>query len=615
MGHKVVEIFDNTSSCMIEKLTSDDIAAFQSYTIRSLDQKLSTALHTKQYMMQRVKEHPIDNRQAHLDVACFPTLFPSGRFGEFHARALKLSLAEYVKSRLLNKDCRFRKDAQYVFFLLWQHEIKQLSAGIYNLLKSIKSAIPVGAFLSKVSKSDEEVERNLSTIFQSVRGTKQYWFLRSSELKCMLREFGPPTLFVTLSCAEYDNEHISRYLRKVNDVPESYSISRLCTEDPISVSRKFSANFHALFNSLVLKGAVLGMVEHYFYKKEYQARGAPHYHIVLWIADAPVIGKSSPNDVIKWIQERITCRIPNADQNPELHRLVTKYQLHRCTNYCKRRTKVKNAYITKCRFGFPRDPCECAVLNPVEECLKSRKKIYNLPRAAEESRVNDFNPLLLLMWKANMDIQFISESSLALAHYVTGYVTKAEKGNMQDVWQQVNSNASLYSKLWSFGVRSFRSRECGLYEASDLLLGDHLYEKSEQVKWVDVSLPHKRKRRLKDHNVLLKMQESDPNSTDILQASLLDTHYPQRPVQLESVCLYDFVKWYEYGGTSQSGERMYTKVSSPRLPNHKLFDPNNENQREEYFYSLMLLFVPFRNESALIGEGENAEAAFNRHIH
>ena len=42
MGRKVVEVFDNTSSCMIEKLTSDDIAAFQSYTIRSLDQKLFT---------------------------------------------------------------------------------------------------------------------------------------------------------------------------------------------------------------------------------------------------------------------------------------------------------------------------------------------------------------------------------------------------------------------------------------------------------------------------------------------------------------------------------------------------------------------------------------------
>ncbi len=40
-------------------------------------------------------------------------------------------------------------------------------------------------------------------------------------------------------------------------------------------------------------------------------------------------------------------------------------------------------------------------------------------------------PLLLMLWKANIDIQFVAESSLALAHYVSGYVTKAERSNMQ----------------------------------------------------------------------------------------------------------------------------------------------------------------------------------------
>ena len=30
-----------------------------------------------------------------------------------------------------------------------------------------------------------------------------------------------------------------------------------------------------------------------------------------------------------------------------------------------------------------------------------------------------------MLWKANIDIQFIAEASLALAHYVSGYVTKA----------------------------------------------------------------------------------------------------------------------------------------------------------------------------------------------
>ena len=36
-----------------------------------------------------------------------------------------------------------------------------------------------------------------------------------------------------------------------------------------------------------------------------------------------------------------------------------------------------------------------------------------------------------------------------------------------------------------FGVLSLQSRECGLYEASHLLLRDHLCGKSQAVKWGD----------------------------------------------------------------------------------------------------------------------------------
>ena len=141
----------------------------------------------------------------------------------------------------------------------------------------------------------------------------------------MVRESGPPTLFLTLSCAEYESLEISNYLRKVNDVPNSFPIGKLCTEDPISVSRKFSQKFHDLFERVILKGGVLGHVPHHFYKKEYQARGAPHYNILLWIEDAPIAGNDKPEEVLRWIQNRITCRIPDEDSNPELHQLVTKY--------------------------------------------------------------------------------------------------------------------------------------------------------------------------------------------------------------------------------------------------------------------------------------------------
>ena len=450
-------------------------------------------------------------------------------------------------------------------------------------------------------------------MLQSVRGTKQCWFLRQSELKCMIREWGSPTLFLTFCCAEYESPDITEYLRRVNNVSSSYNIGRPCIEDPIAVSRKFSSKFYAFFHKVLLNGEVLGKVDHFYWKKEYQARGAPHYHVLLWIRGAPVIGQHDPGRVLAWIQERITCHIPDQKSSPELHRLVTRYQLHKCSNYCKRRKKCgKYSFITRCRFGFPWQACENAKLNPVQESLKSRNRIYQLTRTNSEVRVNDYNPLLLILWKANIDIQFIAENSLALAHYVSGYVTKAERSNMQEIWQEVGENKSLYSRLCSFGIRSLRFQECGLYEASDLLLGDHLTEKSDTVKWLDVSMPHKRSRRLKNHKQLQQIAKCSPDTKYIFEDNLVDTYYPKRPQELEDVCLYDFVANYEWQGRDDDGNRKYRKLSKPRLPNHKLFDPENEDQREDYYYSLVLLFTPFRDESSLLLSNETAEEAFHR---
>ena len=137
----------------------------------------------------------------------------------------------------------------------------------------------------------------------------------------MVREFGTPTLFLTFSCAEYDSHGIADYLKTVNNVPEGYDVGKLCTEDPISVSMQFSLKFHAFFNKIVIEGKVLGTVDHYMWKKEYQNRGAPHYQ-----------GVDDADKVLAWIEDRITCKLPDKESDP-----VTKYQLHKCSGYCKRK--------------------------------------------------------------------------------------------------------------------------------------------------------------------------------------------------------------------------------------------------------------------------------------
>jgi len=89
-----------------------------------------------------------------------------------------------------------------------------------------------------------------------------------------------------------------------------------------------------------------------------------------------------------------------------------KYQTHRSSNYCKRKKKVNNTFITRCKFGFPRSKTEDGIINSVDESLKSRSKVYHLPCSSEEVRINDHNPLLLLIWKANIDIQYVADSPL-----------------------------------------------------------------------------------------------------------------------------------------------------------------------------------------------------------
>ena len=154
--------------------------------------------------------------------------------------------------------------------------------------------------MSKLDANDQQLDANLSIMLQTAHGTKQYWFTKQGKLRCMVREFSTPTLFLTFSCAEYESHDIIAYIRAVNNVPDSYNNGKLCTEDPVSVSRQFSNKFHAFFKKVLLKGNVLGVVSHYFWKKEYQNCGAPHYHVLLWIQDAPVIGIDDPQKVLAW---------------------------------------------------------------------------------------------------------------------------------------------------------------------------------------------------------------------------------------------------------------------------------------------------------------------------
>uniref|UniRef100_A0A1X7USH7 ATP-dependent DNA helicase n=1 Tax=Amphimedon queenslandica TaxID=400682 RepID=A0A1X7USH7_AMPQE len=391
-------------------------------------------------------------------------------------------------------------------------QIKELKGSIFKLLNTVTGPPMTAAqFVDQVKTNAEFLEKRLCTMINTVRGSKQYWYLRRSEVKHMIAEFGSPTFFLTFSCAEYYSQDIREYLHK---------------------------------------GQVLGQVTEYYYKKEYQARGAPHCHCLIWIANAPDVGESRAEDVIRFIDERITCHIPNKDTCPELHKVVTRYQLHKCSNYFSENT----------------------VLNNVQQSMKAEKRIHYLKRSEEEARVNDYNPLLLLLWKANINVSFTSECSLALADYMSGYVTKAEGGHMLDLWQDILDDGGLYSKLFRIGIRCLDSQSIGLYKTCDILLGEPLCRKSRDVKWIDVDMPNKRTR-----NVTMKLNEVEEIAVNELSTE-------------------DFY-----------GKGLPNSLTMAKI---KMANDAIENYRRRTSLILRILI----NEDELVHDGESVPEAFDHHI-
>ena len=93
-----VKIIESVSEITSTMVSSEDVASYQSYTIRRLDQKESSIPDADQYKLANIKEDALSNKLKYRDVLCFSTLFPSGRFAESHPRDNLVKLSSLVFS-------------------------------------------------------------------------------------------------------------------------------------------------------------------------------------------------------------------------------------------------------------------------------------------------------------------------------------------------------------------------------------------------------------------------------------------------------------------------------------------------------------------------------------
>ena len=103
----------------------------------------------------------------------------------------------------------------------------------------------------------------------------------------------------------------------------------------------------------------LGKIKHWFYRVEYQQRGSPHVHMLIWLENAPVFGVDKDEDVIAFIDQIITCSKP--ENNATLLELVNR-QTHRHSHTCPKKSK------SVCRFNYPQLPMRSKqILYPLDD--------------------------------------------------------------------------------------------------------------------------------------------------------------------------------------------------------------------------------------------------------
>ena len=125
----------------------------------------------------------------------------------------------------------------------------------------------------------------------------------------MITQLGPVTLFCSFSSAETKWIHLLRILGKLVDAKE-YSDSelenlnweeksRLIQSDPVTCARHFDYQFNQFLRYFLMSNpAPLGKVADWFYRVEYQQRGSPDIHMLIWLEDAPVYGCDGDDDII-----------------------------------------------------------------------------------------------------------------------------------------------------------------------------------------------------------------------------------------------------------------------------------------------------------------------------
>ena len=539
-----------------------------------------------------------------VDELTFPKIY-CGKQRKIKA-GVKLTYAKIAKSELRMFDRRCGRISK-LFFTYKKLQMRKFADAISINLRKTKNTknITAAQMLNRDYVNGLIHNDDAFTFLRCDRSSPAFLELKKKEVLAMLRQLGCATIFLILSAAETKWAELIVILAQVleNKVitleeAENMSYEKKCElirRDPVTCVRYFEHRVKCLWEIL---SAPSGPFQGYepedkYVRIEFQARGSPHVHALIWLKNAPKYDKNKPESIercVEFIDKLISVSCKPTQFSEELISL----QRHKHSHTCK---KYVNGCI-KCRFGIPYFPMrETMILEPFsddekltkkerEEISKNKQNVMKeldkiskdkdnsltfeeflkhinmneqeyikmiraelkkakvfLKRAPNEIRINAYNPVIMSLHRANMDIQFILDP-YACSMYVVDYISKSENGMSKLLREALNElkkgNNTVKERLRVIANKFLNSSEISAQQAVYHILSIPLSISSRSTVFINTNRPENRISMLKSDEILQKL---DPDSKDVFVQGLLDT-YVNRPDDMKNVCLADFASLY-----------------------------------------------------------------------
>ena len=321
------------------------------------------------------------------DMRAFPILDPTGNNSLNCKRDVRLSAQQFFQQRIFNINPRFANCPSFVFAATQYIENKQLTGNIniaFNRGKATKTED--GGTMYRL--------HDPSTVLDNIKGTPRYFRKKKNEFIAKLENIGPFQFFFTLSCADarYEEnftallqDHHIEYIHengkdicKIDGQPLNEFLSQheskheFIRQNILTATRNFDHRVKNFIKTIIMSKHNDMHVGFYNYRVEFQMRGAPHIHGVLWLdfkafcADArnqefnnveeilngignemPLL-KEQESLLAKFCDKFITCTL----KDPETKEIVKEVNIHSHTKSCRKYGG------SACRFNYPKFPVD-----------------------------------------------------------------------------------------------------------------------------------------------------------------------------------------------------------------------------------------------------------------